>query len=500
MINDELLFSAYKLREKLVTDKYRPRYHFLPPEGKWNDMNGLIYWRGRYHIGYLQKIGNGENKLDYSSWQHISSRDLLHWRYHRTSISEPFQEEKGDYFNSGGVIAGAETPTIITNMPRKGICIYQSYDDNLDNWVPHSSNPIIPIEKSPRGEKRFSSQFPECKIFDPSGWKDGDTFYVLMGNKNTRIGYEGDCTSLLKSKNLENWKYVGPFYQSDRKWTEEIEDCACSDFFPFGEKYMLLMHTHRPYGKCQYYIGTLEHETFIPEINGQLSWLGSMLAGPETLIDDKGRRIFWGWINDGRDWNDSGWTGVMTMPWHFYPDSQNNLKISPVQELKSLRYNEVKINDFCLVGEPGTIVERTINQFSSDCMEINLCLVPKEAQEFGFKLLCSPDDEEKTIFLYDKNSQQFTVDFRKASADKSIVYPQGTTTQIIPFKFTAAEMYFDIFVDRSVIEVFIDSKIVIVQRVYPTKQESRQFRVFTRQGSLTIKNGCKWDMDATNPW
>ena len=107
---------------------------------------------------------------------------------------------------------------------------------------------------------------------------------------------------------------------------------------------------------------------------------------------------------------------------------------------------------------------------------------------------------KKTIFLYDKNSQQFTVDFRKASADKSIVYPQGTTTQIIPFKFTAAEMYFDIFVDRSVIEVFIDSKIVIVQRVYPTKQESRQFRVFTRQGSLTIKNACKWDMDATNPW
>ena len=40
MINDELLFSAYKLREKLVTDNYRPRYHFLPPEGKWNDMNG----------------------------------------------------------------------------------------------------------------------------------------------------------------------------------------------------------------------------------------------------------------------------------------------------------------------------------------------------------------------------------------------------------------------------------------------------------------------------
>ena len=85
-------------------------------------------------------------------------------------------------------------------------------------------------------------------------------------------------------------EYVGPFYKSDRKWTEEIEDCACSNFFPFGDKYMLLMHTHRPYGKAQYYIGRYENERFYPEINGQLSRLGAMVAGPETLLDDRGRR------------------------------------------------------------------------------------------------------------------------------------------------------------------------------------------------------------------
>ena len=38
---DDLLMATYELREKLVADKHRPRYHFVPPEGRWNDLNGI---------------------------------------------------------------------------------------------------------------------------------------------------------------------------------------------------------------------------------------------------------------------------------------------------------------------------------------------------------------------------------------------------------------------------------------------------------------------------
>ena len=53
---DDFLMEVYESRENMVADRHRPRYHFLPPEGRWNDINGAIYWKGRYHIGYLQKI------------------------------------------------------------------------------------------------------------------------------------------------------------------------------------------------------------------------------------------------------------------------------------------------------------------------------------------------------------------------------------------------------------------------------------------------------------
>ena len=53
---DQYFMKSYEMRERMVADKFRPRYHFIAPEGWWNDVNGAVFWNGRYHIGYLQKI------------------------------------------------------------------------------------------------------------------------------------------------------------------------------------------------------------------------------------------------------------------------------------------------------------------------------------------------------------------------------------------------------------------------------------------------------------
>ena len=496
---DDLLMAAYELRERMIADKHRPRYHFLPPFGRWNDVNGMVYWKGRYHTGFLQKITNGPEERDFSSWQHVSSRDLVHWRYHKASLREPLEGKKGDYFNSGDVIEGAEIPTIITNMPRLGIVVYQCSDDDLDHWVPLSANPVIPIEAGWRADgtqPKPGAPFPESVIFDPSGWKEGGSYYALVGNKNYRPGYEGDSTSLFKSSDLKQWEYVGPFYKSERKWTDEVEDCACSDFFPFGGRYMLLMHTHRPYAKCQYYLGSLNNEQFFPESNGQLSWLGSMLAGPETLIDDRGRRIFLGWIREARDTGKTGWSGIMTLPWLFYPAEDGRLKIDPVEELQSLRFDEIKIQDIQLkAGE-----SKAISELGSDCMETKMTLVPEDATEFGIKLLCSPDGQEETTVTYNRDEQTFFIDFTHASTDGTLKYPTERKIQEVPYALGNGDLYLDIFVDRSVVEIFVNSDIVLVQRVYPTRNDSREFSVFAIDGSVKAKNICKWEMDVSNPW
>ena len=40
---DDYLMESYEMRKKLVSDKFRPRYHFVPPKGRWNDVNGAFY-------------------------------------------------------------------------------------------------------------------------------------------------------------------------------------------------------------------------------------------------------------------------------------------------------------------------------------------------------------------------------------------------------------------------------------------------------------------------
>ena len=152
---NDYLMESYELREKLVADRFRPRYHFVPPEGRWNDINGAIFWKGRYHLGYLQKIANGRRPaglLQLAAHQQPGPPPLA--LPQGLAVGALGRCKKGDYFNSGDVMEGMDVPTIITNMPRRGICIYQCHDDNLDHLGPPASRtPSFPLDPAPEGDR-----------------------------------------------------------------------------------------------------------------------------------------------------------------------------------------------------------------------------------------------------------------------------------------------------------------------------------------------------------
>ena len=39
-------------RQAMAGDPYRPVYHYVNPEGRLNDPNGLCFWQGRWHLFY----------------------------------------------------------------------------------------------------------------------------------------------------------------------------------------------------------------------------------------------------------------------------------------------------------------------------------------------------------------------------------------------------------------------------------------------------------------
>ncbi len=62
----------------LYHETYRPQFHFSPARNWMNDPNGLLYYRGEYHL-FFQYNPSG-NTWGNISWGHAVSRDLVHWR------------------------------------------------------------------------------------------------------------------------------------------------------------------------------------------------------------------------------------------------------------------------------------------------------------------------------------------------------------------------------------------------------------------------------------
>ena len=140
-------------------------------------------------------------------------------------------------------------------------------------------------------------------------------------------------------------------------------------------------------------------------------------------------------------------------------------------------------------------------------MELKLTIEPHAAQRFGLKLFCSPDLEKETVIRYDVEQQAFVVDFENASSDSTLSYRCGREVlksegfkQTVPFALGDDQaLELDIFVDRFVIEMFVNAEMCIVQRVYPMRPDSKEVRLFSEDGRIAVRNIVKW-VDATNPW
>lgn len=504
------LKGTRELRMKLWNDPFRPRYHLLPPDARWNDINGTIYWKGRYHVFFLGRLAPNIDTIlagkdsDHARelWLHASSRDLVHWIHHPPAMTPVFDGTMPRGLYSGDAIDNAPVPTLIFHVPGQGTCIATAEDDELLRWKFSPHNPVIP---QPKDEVDYI-------VFDPCAWKEGDVYYALIGNKNRAAGYEGDTTSLFRSKDLITWEYLHPFYQSQRKWTDPIEDCACPDFFPLGNKHVLMMHVHRPYGHSQYYIGRYENQRFYPEIHGKMTWPGGQMCAPETLRDGQGRRIFWGWVREAYT-SGNGWSSVASLPRVLSLGDDGTLRIVPAPELAVLRTDPVQKADISLPAD-GTIV---LDDVRGDCLELNLEFEPGDAKEFGLAVRCAPDGSEQTPIIFAPHDGRLKVELTQSTLNPQVRYPtyskewcdehnipqeeRTAKCQAAPFELKPGEpLRLRVFVDRSIVEVFANDRQCVTQRIYPSRDDSLGVTLIARGGTAKVKSLHAWRMSPTNSW
>ena len=532
--------STRAFRERLLDDPHRPAYHFVLPEdwGRPGDPNGAFYHNGRYHLMYLYKrAARG------FSYGHISSRDLLHWRHHPDAIG-PGDGDKGVF--SGGGFVDKTGKAVITYWEFMGdeiqvqhdegtyqgrpfgIGIAESSDEHFDVWTKSAANPVI--ASTHWGITETKGKDGRNLIYgsaDPSQiWEQDGRYYMLTGNllilrkygqePDSPPEYRGDHLYLFVSDDMQNWNYLHEFYERDPNATADSEDNMCPSFLPLplhadggqpSGKHLLLFISHNK--GCQYYVGTYKDDRFYPDNHGRMTWVDFEYFAPEALIDGQGRQIMWAWLREDNDlvpnelqddpnryqkiWDDNyyGWSGVYGLPRSLWLGADGTLRMKPVKELTTLRYNERTRHNFGVSSDS----ELDLTGFGNELLELEITARLGTARQFGVVVNRSEDGQEKTRIYYDAARQELCCDATRSSLSKPRQHIESG-----PFALKGDEpLVLRVFVDKGIVEAYANDRQAVSRLIYPTLG-GRGVSLFAKGGEVEVLSVKAWQLMPTNPY
>ena len=330
----------YEMEESMkIAKENRPVYHFLNPVGWMNDPNGFSDYKEEHHL-FFQYYPYATH-WDSMHWGHAKSADFIKWEYLPVALASDQDYDNFGVFSGSAIEDGEKQILIYTGVKEKVIengkkCIRQNQCVAIGNGVEYEkikNNPVVTADMLPEG-----SSLEDFR--DPKVWKEGDLWYVVIGTTKNNEGR----VLLYSSPDLREWEFVSVLAESHGELGSMWE---CPDFFRVGDKHVLMFS---PIGLgttiTMYLIGDMDYST------GKFTWTekgkvdsGCDFYAPQSLLDDKGRRIIIGWANSWpwMEWfSDFGpnmedkWNGAMSLPREVKLDEKTGkLKFIPVEEIKN---------------------------------------------------------------------------------------------------------------------------------------------------------------------
>jgi beta-fructofuranosidase len=464
--NDTPLVSS----ATLAADPRRPQFHLLPARNWMNDPNGPIFWKGKYHM-FFQYNPHAAVWGD-MHWDHAISPDMIHWKHLPVALAPTPGGPDSEGCFTGTALVRNGVPTIIytgvQTMPPdrveaeatlrdghndfKETQLYAtSSDPELRSWNKRP-NPVIPTP--PPGMKVTGFRDP-APWREPALYPDGWLMAVGSGTKE-----HGGCVLLYKSTDLQTWEFIhvvagGAKTGGDTTNPVDSGDMwECPDLFPLpgpsGQvKHVLIYSTQ---GKVFWKVGTLSASDFLfhEEQSGALDY-GSFYA-PKTQLDKQGNRILWGWIPETRpeaEFSASGWAGLMSLPriLTIGPDGRLRITIDPVAQ--KLRQHEQKL--LLAPAKPDKNELVSSQRLKDACGEIQ-CRIKSISEPFTFDLLnaATPETSFLSIRYSHANPRELVVDQQRVPINPASDEP----------------LELRLFVDGSVIELFINNQVTHTKRFY----------------------------------
>ena len=456
MISKDIL----ALRNQFKEDFHRPIFHFLPPANWMNDPNGVIQWKGQYHLFY-QYNPNGAVHAD-MHWGHAVSRNLIHWEDLPIALAPTPGTVDEDGIFSGSAIDNQGQPMIFYTGVR-GSKFHEQVQcsaigsSDLIHWKKSENNPLI-ADVPPEAEQT-------TEFRDPFVWQEEDGWYMLIGSA---IHGVGGTVFLYHSPDLVNWTYLNPILTGDKNKNGVIWECP--NLFKVDDRWVLIISAHTGYsvGTVKYFVGDFKDHKFIPVYEGDLDH--AYLYAPLTFTDDKGRRLMWGWLREGRtaeSHTEAGWAGAQCIPRVLTLDDQNRLLMEPVEELISIHGTHHHLENVALSQE-SLINLRGIN------FDIRAEFAVAPTGSLHFTIASSQADDERTEIIYDAERAELAVDRTYSSTSLHV----EKHNNVMPHALAEGELLeLRIILDGSVVEVIANKRTSIATRIYPTHRENDFMRL-----------------------
>ena len=465
------------------TDPLALNFHLMHPGGdsKPGDPNAAFHLDGTYHLHYILTHDwtvDGKVKKGFS-FVHVTSPDMLHWTWQPTKLQPSFTGH-GMYSGTGFLTKEGKPAAIYHGAGSGRNQIAIAKDRQLSAW-----EKPFPVEP-----KTADGQAVKMQHWDPDCFLIGDTYYAFSGGRNP---------PLLKSTDLKNWTLVGDFLKHELDGVVIGEDISCGNFFPIGNKWMLLCISH-PFG-CRYYLGDWDAnaEQFIPETHGRMNWRRDdqnsdspeeyrEFFAPESVLTPDGRRVMWAWLTTLTDTLHN--KTLQSLPRELSLGEDGGLRISPLRELESLRSDLVTHENIEVVPPVRTAggeATKRIAQLDGDALEIRITINRKQAERkrFGFRLFADENRKGLPIYFQPNNNT-----LRVGGTEAPFAVADLPADEDVEVR---------IFIDKYLVEVFVNGRQAMVAADIDW-QAASGLDAYTFGAPTTIKKVEIWKVFMVTEW
>lgn len=487
LATNPLMQRLLAARQSYAGDPYRPIYHYVNPENTLNDPNGLCFWQGRWHLFYQAYPPEDPRQ----HWGHAVSDDLIHWRDLPYAIY-PHPEEC--CFSGAALVEdtpGAARVLAMYHGTKVGNMLAESRDPLLLNWEKLTGQPVIPIASAD------GSPLP-YRVFDPCIWKKEGVYYALSGGTlpHPPSGRRTRANFLFRSHNLTDWEYLHPFVEGDR-FTLVGDDGACPYFWPIGDRHILLFFSHMSGGQALLGDYDTARDKFVVTSHHEFNF-GPFGPGgvhaPSATPDGDGVVVIFN-MNPAKP--TPGWNQIMTLPRRLTlqgadPIGRDTLLVEPAGDVESLRRGHARVADVPLPANQEIVLDGAGGDgIEGSAIEIVAEIETNDAPLVELNVLRAPGREEFTRIAFFRergmrNWERYTGwqrDKLAAATDSLICLDTSYSSALPDVRSRAPEtapvfleqdepLRLRVFVDRSVVEVFVNGRQCVAARVYPGREDS----------------------------